>query len=136
MKTVLSIAALLFVASGTGQGGEKVEVNDLKLLGVAYHDYISSQGQRKAPQKVEDLLPLLEKANPDFNPKRVIAHLKEKRVHFIYGIRPQDMKDGSATTIVAYEKDAPSKGGVVLFGDGTATTLTVDQFKKTPKAKK
>jgi hypothetical protein len=43
--------------------------------------------------------------------------------------------DSSGTTaIVAYEKDAPTQGGLVLLHNGTVKTMTAEQFAAAPKA--
>ena len=42
----------------------------------------------------------------------------------------KDMTQGSSNTILAYEKDAPEKGGMVAHGDGSVKKLTADEFKK------
>ncbi len=42
----------------------------------------------------------------------------------------------SAETIVAYERDAPSKGGVVLTGDGSVRVLSADAFQTAAKGGK
>ena len=42
----------------------------------------------------------------------------------------------AANTILAYEKDAPTKGGLCLFGDASVRKLTAEEFKQAPKAGK
>ena len=39
-------------------------------------------------------------------------------------------------TVLAYEKDVPTKGGYVLMGDATVKNMTADDFKKAIVAKK
>ena len=41
---------------------------------------------------------------------------------------------GTAKTILAYEKDVPASGGLVLMAEGSVRSMTADEFKKTPKA--
>jgi hypothetical protein len=42
----------------------------------------------------------------------------------------------SAEAIVAYERDAPSKGGAVIAGDGSVRVLSAEEFRTAPKAGK
>jgi hypothetical protein len=42
----------------------------------------------------------------------------------------------AAKTILAYEKNAPAQGGAVLMLDGSVKTLTAEEFKTAPQAKK
>ena len=37
--------------------------------------------------------------------------------------------------VLAYEKEAPNNGGLVLFQDGTIKTLTAEEFNAAPKNK-
>ena len=44
--------------------------------------------------------------------------------------------DKDAGTLLAYQKDVPTKGGAVLMADGTVKTMTADEWKAAaPKAK-
>lgn len=43
---------------------------------------------------------------------------------------------GGTTDIIAYEKKVPTEGGSVLLHNGTVKTMTADEFKNAPKAKK
>ena len=45
------------------------------------------------------------------------------------------MEAGTSNTILAYAKDAPMRGGIVGYGDGTAKKLTAEEFKKAIVAK-
>jgi hypothetical protein len=99
-----------------------------RSIGLAYHNHIDATN--KAPQKAEDLAPYFE------NSKKLLDHLKTKRIEFYYGVGLLQMTEGTSNTVLAYEKDAPEKGGLVLFGDGSVKKLSADEFKKAPKAKK
>ena len=41
---------------------------------------------------------------------------------------------GSGSTVLAYEKDVPTKGGLVLYGDGFVDNVTAAEFQAKPKA--
>ena len=100
--------------------------NDLKEILLAYHTYLG-KNKGSAPAKAADLGPFLE--------KRALARLEGKSVVFVYGVTLKDMTQGSSNTILAYEKDAPEKGGMVAYGDGSFKKLTADAFKKAIVAK-
>jgi hypothetical protein len=100
--------------------------NDLKEILLAYHNYLD-KNKGSAPAKAADLGPFLE--------KRALARLEDKSVVFVYGVTLKNMTQGSSNTILAYEKDAPEKGGLVAYGDGSVKKLTADEFKKASVAK-
>src|SRR5438045_2796887 len=100
--------------------------NDLKQILLAYHNYLT-KNNGGAPAKAADLAPFLE--------KRALARLENKSVVFVYGVTLKDMTKGSSNTVLAYEKDAPEKGGLVGYGDAIVKRLTADEFKKAIVAK-
>lgn len=104
----------------------KALTNDLKEILLAYHSY-ADKNKGSAPAKAADLAPFLE--------KRARARLEDKSVVFIYGVTLRDMVKGTSNTILAYEKDAPEKGGLAGYGDGSVRKLTADEFKKAIVAK-
>ena len=53
----------------------------------------------------------------------------------MFGVTLTDMKDGTSNTVLAYEKDVPTKGGAALMGDGSVKKLSADEFKKAILAK-
>jgi hypothetical protein len=129
--SALAALGLCLALSGTARARDvdpKKIVNDLKQIGLAYHNYISAFN--KAPSKAADLGPFVE------NDKRLLGLLETKDVVFIFDVGIADMKDGTSKTVLAYEKDAPTKGGAVLYGDASVKKLTADEFKKAILAKK
>jgi hypothetical protein len=132
MKKVLAgLLVLVLGASVThAQVLDKAKVgNYLKQLGLSYHNYLDANGG-KAPAKADDLAPYFE------NDKKLLDALKSEDIVFFYGVRLVDMTSGTSNTILAYEKDAPTKGGQVLYGDGSVKKLSADEFKTATKAKK
>jgi len=132
MKKVLAgLLVLVLGASVThAQILDKAKVgNYLKQVGLSYHNYLDANGG-KAPAKAEDLAPYFE------NDKKLLDALKSEEIVFLYGVRLVDMTAGSSNTVLAYEKDAPTKGGQVLYGDGSVKKLAADDFKKATLAKK
>jgi hypothetical protein len=102
-------------------------LNDFKQLGLLYHTTLDTSG--KPPANLADWKDL----KKEF-PKGYKA-IEEGRYVFYFNVSLKDMKAGTSNTVLAYEKDAPTRGGVVLMGDGSVKTLTADEFAKAPKAK-
>jgi hypothetical protein len=131
MKKVLAglLVLVLGASAAHGQILDKVKMaNYLKQIGLAYHNHLDATN--KAPAKAEDLAPYFE------NDKKLLDALKSEEIVFIYGVRLTEMPAGSSKTVIAYEKDAPTKGGQVLFGDAHVEKMSADDFKKATLAKK
>ena len=101
-------------------------MNDLKQIGLAYFAHLDTK--RTAPTKAEDIAPFYE------NDARLTQHLKAGDYVFFWGVPPTAMKQGPSRTILAHERDVPTKGGVVLFGDGSVRQISAEDFKTAPKA--
>jgi hypothetical protein len=41
---------------------------------------------------------------------------------------------GPSNTVLAYEKDVPARGGLVLMGDASTRRMTAQEFAQAPKA--
>lgn len=128
MKKTLSMAVALLLLSTGARAQDRVTANDLKQIGLAYHNYVDTN--TRAPAKADDLAGDLE------NSKKLLDHLKSKRIEFFWGVRPVEMTEGTSNTVLAYEKDVPTKGGFALYGDGTVRKLSAEEFKKAILAKK
>jgi hypothetical protein len=116
-------------APAAGDAADRTKkTNDLKQIGLAYHNCVGANN--KPPARVEDLEPFYEKD------AKITAALKDGTYVFFYNVKPTDMTQGTSNTILGYEKDAPTKGGVVLFGDASVKVLTAEEFAKTAKAGK
>ena len=100
--------------------------NDLKALVLAYHQHLDQKA--KPPAGPEDLAPLL--AGED----RLLQALRQGQYVFIYKASLAKMTAGTSNTVLAYEKDAPTKGGLVAMADGSVKTMTPQEFQAAPKA--
>jgi hypothetical protein len=101
----------------------------MKRLGLAYHNFWSTNGNR-GPAKAEDLAKYYE------NDAQVTALLKNGDVVVYWGATLQKMTQGSSNTVLGYEKATPTSGGLVLMGDGSTRTMSAEEFAKAPKAGK
>jgi hypothetical protein len=130
MNTVLRLAAVCAVgllAAGAARADKRL-ANDLKQLGLAYHNYYADFN--KGPANAEALAPYFE------NDKRILKLLKDEDITFFFGVGILQMPAGTTNTVLACEKEAPEKGGYVLMGDGSVRKLSPEEFKKAPKAGK
>ena len=128
---LLPTLTILTLCTGAGAQGrqEKMFVEqDLKIIVLAYVNYYDET--KKGPTKAEDLAPYFE------NDKRLLETLKSGQIQFRYNVGVVDIvkTTGVAKTILAYEKDLPTKGGYAVFADGSVKKLTAEEFKKTPLA--
>ena len=127
MKLTFCLASFLVLVNSV-RADERVTANDLKQIGLAYHAF--HDANNRGPANAEQLAPFFE------NSKKLLDHLKTKRIEFFYNVRITDMTEGTTNTVLAYEKDTPTKGGFALYGDGTVRKLSAEQFKKAILAKK
>ena len=84
------------------------------------------KGKKPPPKSLKDLL-TLQAAFPT-----AIQSLKSKDVLLYWGAGYADGPD-AASTVLAYQKDVPEKGGEVLMQDGTVKKMTADEFKAARK---
>jgi hypothetical protein len=98
--------------------------NDLRMLGLAYQNYCDAN-VGKGPARAEDLAPYIE------NDQRILGQLKSGDIVFNYGVGLLQVVNttGTSNTILAYDKDTPTRGGYAVFFDGMPKRLTPDEFK-------
>jgi hypothetical protein len=132
--TSLTLLVVLGCAKSTSQGptrdpfADKKLTNDLRQLGLAYHNYMDTMGGQ-GPDKPDDLSSFVE------NDQRLINPLKSGDIVLIYKVRLTDMTDGANNYVLGYAKEVPTKGGLVLLGDAKVVTMTAEEFKKAKLAK-
>ncbi|QEG27194.1 hypothetical protein GobsT_19480 [Gemmata obscuriglobus] len=127
--TVLLVSSILAV-TGCG-GGESKPTGmigpspdqGLENLKVLLEQYQQDKG--RPPAKMDEIMYL----EPSY-PAGVRGLVTETYV-LIWGAKLQP----GSTGVVAHEKAAAEKGGVVLLQDGTVKQMTAAEFKAAPKAK-
>jgi hypothetical protein len=117
---VLAALGLALAAANAGQDNP-VTADDLKVIGLAYHNHFDAL--RRAPAKAEDMAKFFD------NDARLVKLLKSGRITFVYGVGLRDMPEGTSATVLAHEKDAAKKGGLVLFGDASVRRMSAEEFK-------
>jgi hypothetical protein len=129
---VLGVVLLLLGCGGVGRVREAAarakKTNQLKLVGLAYHNY--QDNNIKPPAGVGDLMPLLA-SEPD-----AAQALQSGEFVVLWGAKvPQDFPQGTSLTVLGYDKDVPTKGGLVLMGDGSVQNMTLAEFNAAPRPK-
>ena len=99
--------------------------NALKYLALTSLKYYDDNG--KAAGKIDDVAPMLKDA-PD-----LVAAVRSGTIVPLWGLDPKQVKAFS-TTIFAYERDVPTKGGLVVFCDCAVKKLTAQEFAAAPKS--
>ncbi len=119
---------LLFAACGGMRGAAQrnQRTNQLKSLGIMYHNYHDRNG--KGPSRVEDLAQLGQ------DDPQTYAALQRGDFVLIWDVSIPGMVQGSSNTVLGYEAAAPTNGGLVLMGDGSVRSMTVAEFQAAPKA--
>jgi hypothetical protein len=137
MRTVrlvqLSMIGAMLAAATAGcwhasgrSAGEAESIEQLSIAQVGQIFRVYQKGQRPAPTGLKDLL-RLENGYP-----AAISSIRDKQVLVYWGAGLSDGPD-AASTILAYHKDVPEKGGEVLLQDGTARTMTAEEFRAARK---
>ncbi|HZY84441.1 MAG TPA: DUF1559 domain-containing protein [Gemmataceae bacterium] len=116
-------------AGAVSPAGSRLRENEMKQIALAYHSFWSANGNR-GPAKVEELAPYYE------NSVNITALLTSGEVVVYPGATIRSMINGSSNTVLGYEKDVPTKGGLVMMGDGSVKKMSADAFAKSPKAGK
>ena len=131
--TVPVALVLLFAAgcgSKSGGGGGSVAPQASTLQEVA--DLLRAAGSDgRAPARVADLAKFAT-AYPG-----AYQAVKSGDVVVVWGAKMAGEGEAAsaAANVIAYEKDAPTSGGYVLFTNGEVKQMTADEFKSAPKAK-
>jgi hypothetical protein len=139
VKTTRSLAlALLWVCAGallagcggTGSRSDPQAVNDLKVIGLGFHNFNDTFA--RGPKDADELKKFIEDGS-----KTAYPGLKDGRYVFLWNVGLRDLMKGTgvSNTVVAYEKDVPARGGPVLMGDASVRTMSAEEFKNATLAK-
>lgn len=99
-----------------------INENEAQAFALAY---INVFGKTNAsPKAVEDL----DAWKDDF--KDVLARIKDGSFVVIWNAALTQDVNKNEQLIIAHEKNAPERGGLVIFGGGTVDVVSADEFKK------
>ena len=127
------VAACLFLA-GCGGGGSVAASNDLKTLGLMYHDYYDKF--KKGPADADDLAKVLGATGSPDQEKAALQKVKAGTYGFVWNVSlTQAIGKGSpGDQVLAWESDAPTKGGQVLMVDASVRSMSAQEFQAAKKA--
>ncbi|HEY7428751.1 MAG TPA: hypothetical protein VH682_31260 [Gemmataceae bacterium] len=130
----VALLALLTVGCGrVKQAAEKTRnTNELKHIALLYQNYLDIN--HAAPANADDLLKI---ASSDPQAVQAVQQAKSGKYVILWGATTSEMQknpQGSSGTILGYEKDVPTAGGLVLMGDGGVKNMTAAEFQSAPKA--
>jgi hypothetical protein len=120
---LFAVLPVLTVGCGGGSRTQSPQHTILQEIHSMYGLYIKHH--QKAPKQLSDLA---NKENEGIHPGAVAA-LKKKRYEVVWGVNSKD-----SGTVLAYEKDVPTKGGPVLMADGAVREMTAEEFRSAKKS--
>jgi hypothetical protein len=123
------LAALLLGCGGSGGSSDNAagpSASD-KVSDVAAMLKEHSEATKKAPNSLADLT--------DAPASHPVGHAAVASGEFVVVWKAPVSASGSGA-VLAYHKDVPTAGGSVVMQDGSFKTMTADEFKAAPKAKK
>jgi uncharacterized protein YbaA (DUF1428 family) len=124
-----SLAAVLAAAftAGCGPSTASPQTHDeavIKQVWQLYHSY--QKRNKEAPKVIADILPM------EQNLPAALGAIRSKEVLIYWGVGFSDAAEASST-VLAYQKDVPEKGGDVLMQDGATRTMSAEEFKAANK---
>jgi hypothetical protein len=126
---ILTLVILLLGCSGIQQAANRQKrANELKAVGLAYHNFNDTYA--RGPANAGEIAPFLQ----DF--PEALQAVQSGDLVVIWGAKiPSDFPEGTANTILGYEKDAPTKGGQVLLADASVRPMSAKDFQAAPRPK-
>jgi len=126
---LLAALALTLSACGTTQtapeqAAENLKKFELQEIGYLYKSYETDKS--KPPARLKDFEPM-EVGFPNG-----YQALKSGQCVAVWGV---PLKGADSQTVLAYRKEVPSQGGLVLLADETVKTVTAEEFKAFARAK-
>src|SRR5947208_3299465 len=123
---LLSFTVLSVLMVGCGGGPPAAPPQKHMVLGQIHDMYLHYlRNHQKGPSQLSDL----SKKQYEGVYPRGVAALKQGSYVMVWGVNSKD-----SGTVLAYEKDAPTKGGAVLMADGTVKDMTAEEFKAAKKS--
>jgi hypothetical protein len=121
-----SIALFALLATGCSRVRQAAEntrdTKELSQLGFLYQNHMDINADN-----------LLKIAGSDTRSSQLVQAVKSGKYVILWGTTiPKDGAKASST-ILGYEKDVPTAGGLVLMGDGNVKKMTAAEFQSAPK---
>lgn len=128
MRYLLLIVCLFIVGGCSPKpSSQNKAMLDLKILGLEYHNVVSSGFVPQTPEQFSE------------KSRDAATALANGNYVMLCGLDIKENRDVVSKTIIGYHKDTPQQGGYALYGDGSVELLSKSQFdtavKFAPKTK-
>ena len=125
LAAVAVLAAMLPAGCGPSISGPKPgEETSIIQIWQVYRSYRKAN---KTPPKGPADLQAMQRGFP-----AALESIRSKEVLVFWGVGLEDGPE-AASTVLAYQKDVPEKGGGVLMQDGSSRTMTAEEFRAARK---
>ena len=104
---------------GEPTAAQRAAGNDLKKLATAYHDYLFKHNN-KPPATAGDL--------SAFAPGDLIGKVQNGTYILHMNVDVYRLPGGATNTVLGYERNVPTEGGVVVMADGSTPYMTKEEF--------
>jgi hypothetical protein len=120
---VVALPVLAVGCRGNPASATSRTTADLQEIHEMYQ--LAAKRQQKPPHQLSDL------TKKDFEViyPSAVRGLKQGKYVVVW-----DVQGEQSGTVLAYEKDAPAKGGAVLMADGTVKDMTAEELKAAQKS--
>lgn len=120
LTRVLVLSVLFTPLAGCGSG-TPTPVNQIELKNIYDIYWHFNKRNEKPPTELADL----DRTEYDSLHPTALRGLREGKYEVVWGLKSKDGR-----TVLAYEKDVPTKGGRVIMADGTIKAMTAAEFNR------
>ncbi len=119
------LTAMLAVGYGPSSDVPRsLEQLSIGQVGQIFHSF--QKAKKPAPKEFADIQPMMARF------PAAVESIRSGDVLVFWGAGVDDGPDASST-VLAYQKDVPEKGGEVLMQDGTPKRMTPEEFREAKK---
>ena len=129
---------IAFICLGCGPSPDRVNAKiDLMNIGVQYHAFFDAE--KRSPANLEELIKFEDEwanvlpGNKETQERSGTALQSQKYV-VLWNANIKGHGGSSSDIVLAYEKDVPTKGGLVCMQSGEVKQMSADEFAKAEKA--
>jgi hypothetical protein len=128
----------ILLCVGCGESKEQLQTKrDLMDIGLTYHMFHADRG--RGPHNAEELLAYRDPAAGSLpgnaaTQSGVKKALQSGNYVVIWDVEILLPAERNSGKVLAYHRDVPEKGGMVVYQDGFVAALTREEFERAPKA--
>jgi hypothetical protein len=124
----MAFSTLACGAVGNAAARQKT-MNDIKQVSLAYILFL--EDKKAPPADEKDFTAFVSVKQPDA--VAAWSNLQAAGYKVYWGVHPLKLTSGSSNTVLIYPGDAPAKGGIVGFADGSVRELNAAEFNAAAK---